>query len=141
MRSNRLLILSCSGPVVEPGVLARGLDADDVVRLLDHAEQAPVPLRIAAERAQLAVADVVTDAAEPQLVFDVEQGPGQIFGLIPARAQDMESEALGRFLSDAGQVLELGDEARQRLCEIRHSPPAWRPARVLSLTAAPERSP
>ena len=70
--------------------------------------------------AQLAVADVVADAAEAQLVLHVEDGLRQMLGIFAAGAQHVERDALRGLLPDAGQALEFGDEARQRFGEIGH---------------------
>jgi len=58
--------------VIHSRELPRGLDRNDVVGLLDHAQHGSVPARIAAHRAQLPFADVVADLAQPQLVLHVE---------------------------------------------------------------------
>ena len=75
---------------------------------------------IAAELAHFAVADVVADAAEPELVLDVQNGLRQLLGVVAAAAQDMKREALRGLLPDAGQALELGNQAGKRFGEIRH---------------------
>jgi hypothetical protein len=41
-----------------------------------------IAVRIAAEDAQIAVADVVADTAEAQLVVDIQQGLGELFGVV-----------------------------------------------------------
>ncbi len=45
--------------VVQAAELARGFDGQNIVRLLHHADHRAVAVRVAAEVAQLAVADVV----------------------------------------------------------------------------------
>ena len=106
--------------VVAAFELARGFDAHDVVRLLHHADHVRIAVGFAAVLAQLAVADVVADAAEAQLVLDVEDRLGQVLGVLAAGAQHVEGEALRGFLPDAGQALEFGDEPRERFGEIGH---------------------
>ncbi len=49
--------------VVEAIKLARGLDADDVVRLLHHAQYFLIARCVAAKLAEFAFTDVVTDRA------------------------------------------------------------------------------
>ena len=59
--------------VIQAGELARGFDGKNIVRLLHHADDGTIAVRIAAEIAQLAVADVVADGADAELVFHVHQ--------------------------------------------------------------------
>ena len=90
------------------------------MRLLHHADHRRVAVRIAAVRAQLAVADVVADAAEAELVLDVEQRLRQVLGIVAAGAQHVKREPLRGLLPDAGQTLELVDQPRERFGEIGH---------------------
>jgi hypothetical protein len=53
--------------------LPRGLDGQNIVRLLHHADDGMIAMRIAAVIAQIAVADVVADGANSELVLHVEQ--------------------------------------------------------------------
>ena len=49
--------------MIQPRELPRGLNGKNVVRLFDHANYGMIPMRIAAEIAHLAVADVIADSA------------------------------------------------------------------------------
>ena len=77
-------------------------------------------MRIAAIIAQLAIADVVADGANSELVFDVHQRLRQPLGGFPIVAQNVKREPLRRLLPDAGQALELLDQTRERFGKIRH---------------------
>ena len=68
----------------------------------------------------LAVGDVVADAAEAELVLDVEDGLREVLGVVAAGAQHVEGEALRGLLADAGQAFEFGDQPRERFGEIGH---------------------
>src|SRR3954470_15011298 len=59
--------------VVAAAELARLLDRDDVLRLLDHADDGEVAPRVAADPALLGLGDVPADPAEPHLVLDLGQ--------------------------------------------------------------------
>ena len=101
--------------VILPLKLARGFDADDVVRLLHHADHFRVAAAVAAILAQLARGDVVADAAQAELILDVQDGLRQVLGVVAAGAQHVEGEALRRLLADAGKALEFRDQPRERL--------------------------
>ena len=77
-------------------------------------------LRIAAVLAQLAIADVVADAAQAQLVLHVQDGLRQVLGIVAAGAQHVERDPLRGLLADAGQALEFRDQPRERFGEIGH---------------------
>src|ERR1035437_3089115 len=77
-------------------------------------------VRVAAVRAQLAFGDVVADAAQAELILDVQDGLRQVLGIVARGAQHVEREALRRLLPDAGQALEFGDQPRERFGEVRH---------------------
>jgi hypothetical protein len=75
-----------------------------LVRLLHHADHLRIAAGIAAVEAQVAVADVVAEAAQTQLVLDVEESLRQMFRVFAAGAQHVEGDALRGFLADAGQA-------------------------------------
>ena len=77
-------------------------------------------MRVAAILAGLAVADVVAERAEAQLVLDVEDRLRQVLGVVAAGAQHMEGEPLRGFLADAGEAFEFGDQPGERFGEIGH---------------------
>jgi len=97
-----------------------GFDAHDVGRFLDHADHFWIAAGIAAVEAQVAFANVVAEAAETQLVLNVEEGLREMFGVFAAGAQHVEGDALRGFLADAGQVFQCVDEAGQRFGEVGH---------------------
>jgi hypothetical protein len=98
--------------VIQAGELARSFYRKNIVRLLHHADGSTVAVRIAAEIAQLTVADVVAGGAQSELVFHVYQCRGQTLGILARGAQHMECKALRRLLADARQAFELLNEAR-----------------------------
>ena len=98
--------------VIQPGELARSLDGKNIVRFLHHANGSAVAMRIAAEVAQLAIADVIACHAEAELVLHIHQRRGQPFGLLARGAQHMKCEPLRGLLADARQALELLDQTR-----------------------------
>ena len=106
--------------VVQTVELTRALDAQNIGCLLDHAQHLLVAVGVAAKYAQVAVADVVADAAEAQLVLHVEQGLGKLFGVLARGTQDMKRQPLRGLLADARQAFEFVDQPRQRFREIRH---------------------
>ncbi len=53
------------------------------------------------------------DAALADFLFGVDQGFGEGFDLGLGAVEDVEGEALGGFGADAGQALELFDEASE----------------------------
>ena len=59
--------------VVPAAELARLLDRDDVLRLLDHAQHRHVAARVAADPALLVGGDVAADVAEPDLLRHLGQ--------------------------------------------------------------------
>lgn len=100
--------------------LARGFDPDDIGRFLHHTDHLGVAIGIAAELAQIAIADVVADAAEAEFILDVEDGLRQVAGIVARASQDVEREALRRLLADSGQAFEFVDEASEGFGEIGH---------------------
>ncbi len=98
--------------------LARGLNADDVGGLFDHAHNLRVAIGVAAILADLAIRDVVADAAEAELILDVQDGLREVLGILAAGAQHVERKPLRRLLADAGEAFEFGDQPRKRFGEI-----------------------
>ena len=145
--------------VVEALELGGPLEGQDVERLLDDAQPALVPAAVAADRAQLLVADVEAALAEHDLVADVDEGRGERPGLGVGRAEQVVGQPLGGLRADPGQARERFDEPRDGLDEGgRHAPvtspgclrppvtaaifcsASSRDARRASLTAATTRS-
>jgi hypothetical protein len=69
--------------VVEPAVLVRPLDRDQVDRLLDHADDRPVAARVLADRAELLLGEVPALLAEADALLNVlhRRGKSQSFVL------------------------------------------------------------
>jgi hypothetical protein len=68
-------------------------------------------VRIAAERAELALTDVVAELTEPQLVLDVQDRLDQPLRVFPRSAEYVKSQPLRGLLPDPGEPLELLDKA------------------------------
>ena len=96
--------------VVAAAVLVRALDGDDVAGLLDDADEARVAALVLADAAARLVGEVEAHLAQPDALLDLADGVGQRVGVLGVAAQDVEGQALGRALPDAGQLAELGDE-------------------------------
>ena len=103
--------------VVEPAVLVRALDRDQVGRLLDDADDGVVAARVAADLARLLLGQVPALAAEANALLDLGDRRGERGGLVRRDAQEVEREPLRRSLADAGQARELRDEVVDRGAE------------------------
>ncbi len=79
-----------------------------------------VALVAAAERARIGVGDVVADRAVGDALLHLANGVDQPIGLLARRLQDVEREALRALRADAGQALQLLDEAQERIGEGHH---------------------
>ena len=106
--------------VVAPAVLARLLDRDDVVRLLDDADRLVAALGIRAVSAQLAVRDRVAQRAGPDPVQQRADRVRQPAGVLPRAPQQMEDDPLGRLRADARAACAARRSASRR---ERDSPP------------------
>src|SRR5437868_4157700 len=106
--------------MIDAAKLARSLNAHDVMRFLHDTQHLLVARSITAEQTEIALADVVTDGAQPELVFDIENGLCQAPGIIAATAHQMKSQPLRRFLSDSGKMFEFANEPREGFGKIRH---------------------
>src|SRR5262249_29264699 len=100
---------------------ARGLDGENVVRLLHDANLGVVAMRIAAVRAKLGVADVVALGAQAEVIFDLNQRSGKTRGVVAGGPQHVERESLRGLLPDPWETAKLIDEALQGRREIRHA--------------------
>src|SRR5690242_8573050 len=96
--------------VVEPAVLVRALDRDQVSWLLDDAVDGVVAACVAADLARLLLGQVPALAAEADALLDLLERAGERERLVLRDAQQVEGEALRRPLPDAGQARELCDE-------------------------------
>src|SRR4029453_3394560 len=91
-------------------VLVRALDGDDVAGLLDDADQARVAALVLADAAARLVGEVEAHLAQPGALLYLADRVGQRGGVLGVAAQDVEGQALGRALADAGQLAQLRDE-------------------------------
>jgi hypothetical protein len=66
------------------------------------------------------VGDVIADGAEVEIGFDVAHGGGKSFGIVLARAEDMEGKPLRALAADSRQLLEFVDKPGHRLGKFRH---------------------
>src|SRR3954447_18799526 len=96
--------------VVAPAELAGLLDGDDVLRLLDDAEDARVAPGVAADPALLVGGHVPTDHAEPDLLADLGERVHEAAHVLRVGLQDVEGDPLGALRPDPGQPPELVDE-------------------------------
>ncbi len=114
--------------VVEAPVLVNGLQGEHVPRLLDHADERPVPGRVGADRAGINVGVRATDAAGA----DGLAQPGKVLGQRPdqrvIRAQEVIGDAGGAFSPQAGKPRQVPDQPLQGIHAAsssrrhRHSP-------------------
>ena len=100
--------------VVEPAVLVRPLERDEVDGLLDDADQRVVAPRVDADRAELLLGEVAALAAEADALLHVLDRGGERERLVLRHAQQVEREPLRRALADAGQAGQLRDEILDR---------------------------
>ena len=96
--------------MVEPPVLAGALDGNDVLGLLDDADDALVAAGVAADGALGGLGDVAAGLAEADLGLDGAQGLDEALDGGRVGGQDVEGHALGGLGADAGQLAELVDE-------------------------------
>src|SRR5271169_6077720 len=137
--------------------MPRLLDGGNVGGFLDHADELLITSSTAAVAAGIDIGDVIADRAQAQLGLDVSNRGGESFGVIFARAQNMEAEALRTLATDSRQFLEFVDQPGHGFGKARHfsyspprpSPPsipptldciAWSTLRPASLSAAITRS-
>ena len=89
----------------------RAFDSKDVQRLFDHADDAAVACIIRTCKAGLDVRRVLADGAQLDLLFDLDNGVGEGLRLLCGRSQDVVSQPLGALRADAGQAVQLLDQA------------------------------
>ena len=65
---------------------------------------------VLADAAARLVGQVEAHLAQPDALLDLADGVGQRGGVLGVAAQDVEGQALGRALADAGQLAQLGDQ-------------------------------
>lgn len=97
--------------VVFAAIFAGFFEGDDVAGVGDDADGCVVAVGGATDVADGVGGEVEADAALAHFLFGVDQGFGEGFDFGFGAAEDVEGEALGGFWADAGQALELFDEA------------------------------
>jgi hypothetical protein len=97
--------------VVFATIFAGFFEGDDVAGVGDNADDFVVAVGGATDVADGFGGEVEADAALTHLPFGVDQGFGQGFDLGLGAVEDMQGQALGGFWSDAGQALELFNQA------------------------------
>src|SRR2546428_2190429 len=100
--------------VVAPTVLARPLHRQEVVRLLDDAEQLRVARGIGADPAGILIGDVEAGATGDDPVLHREERFRELAHLLDWALEQEEREPLSRLRPDAGQPLQRPDQPRNR---------------------------
>src|SRR3954447_8345469 len=96
--------------VVTPAELPGLLDRDDVLGLLDDAEDAGVATSVPAAAALLAPRDVAAHDAEADLLAHLGEGEDEPPDVLRVGLQQVEGDALGTLRTDPGQPPEFVDE-------------------------------
>src|SRR5207302_6061900 len=139
--------------VIDALEVARLLDRHHVLRLLDDANQVAIAGVAAAEDARVGVGDVVADGTIGDALLHLAHGVHEAVGLFARRLENVKREPLRALGTDAGQALQLLDEADEGLGQAHRpgifSPPIMPPIfcdisssalRCASLIAATIRS-
>src|SRR5262245_60316871 len=87
--------------VVEPAVLRRPLERDEVDRLLDDADDGAVAARVAEDLADVLLGQVPALAAETDSLLDLLDRERERIRFFLGDAEEMERESLGRPHPDA----------------------------------------
>src|SRR4051794_6391204 len=96
--------------VVTPAELPGLLDRDDVLGLLDDAEDAGVATSVPADAALLVGRDVAAHDAEADLLAHLGEGEDEPPDVLRVGLQQVEGDALGTLRTDPGQPPEFVDE-------------------------------
>ena len=78
------------------------------------------PMRIAAVQTKLAITDVVALSADAQLIFNINNGLGQVLRVFTRGAKQVEGDALSGLLPDAGEPFTFLNQPGKRLSEVGH---------------------
>ena len=87
--------------VVLPFIVIDPLNCNNIPRLANHAHNGLLTPNIATDFALFGFRDVLTSVTEPQLRLGVEDRVGQTHRLMVGHSQQMVSQTLGRFRSNA----------------------------------------
>ena len=96
--------------VVPAAELPHAFDGDDVLRLLDHANQGSVSPWVAADTALFFLGHVAAHDAEPHLVLDLHQDGRQPAHVDRVGGEHVEGDPLSALRADARQPAEFVDE-------------------------------
>src|SRR5690606_27910035 len=96
--------------VVLPAELAGALDRDDVLGLLDDAQDVVAAAGVQADTAALTLGDVAADLAEANLALDLREDVREPLDVRGLGRQDVERDPLGALGPDPGESTELVDE-------------------------------
>ena len=107
-------------------VLAGALHGQQIVRLLDDAEQRRVARGVGADAAGVLVGDVEAGRAGDDALLEGDERLGQLAHLVGRPLEEKERHPLGRLGPHAGQPLERLDESRDGLGVVGHGPPTFR---------------
>ncbi len=97
--------------VVAAVIAAGPLDGQDVLRLGDDANQAPVATGVLTDGAGIRLGEVAADRTEPDFLPNFADGCGESGGVLGRGAQDVEGQPGRRLFTDSGELGELLDEA------------------------------
>ena len=124
--------------VVQPVVLPAALHGDHVFGIGDHADGGAVPFGAGADGAGAAsLGEVLADGTAVDGGFGINDGPGESGGLFFRKGKDVESQALGGFDSDSGQLGEVLDQIFQRGGKVLHVHVPLSAAMAAGMSAAP----
>src|ERR687894_1077010 len=96
--------------VVEAAVLGGAFNRTDVVGVLDHADRARVPARVAADLALLRLGEVEAAPARLDPLLHLLERLGEPYGVVFLAPDNVEGNALGAPGSYGGELGELGYE-------------------------------
>src|SRR5256885_10307618 len=88
--------------VVEPAILVRPLDGDQVDRLLDDADDRPVATRVLADRAELVLGQVPALVTEADALLHLLYRRGERERFVFRRPEEVERQPVRRAGADAG---------------------------------------
>ena len=96
--------------MVPAAELAGALDGDDVLALLDDAQDGGVAAGVGADAALGVDRDVAARGAEVHLALDLDEDVGEAAHVVGLGVEQVERDALGALRPDPGQLPELVDE-------------------------------
>ena len=106
--------------MVQAAVLLCALEGDHVARVCHDADGLLVARLVRADRALLAVREVLTAFAGEGLFLRLTDGAREALRVLLWHIEHMERQTLRALLTDAGQPGELLDQPLDRWCEVIH---------------------